>query len=441
MHKKIMGKPQLLLWALKQITISAPKEVSLLVLLLVFQGLLPAFGLLMIQKIVNWVLYTDLTLEEKAAKEIRLFGFGHFLVDRYAELAHSFQKTMFFRKNKQVLRLISLSTLTVFGQLGCFIWFILSTKNGMLTGGELVMGLQALLCAQRELSVLMQHLGLFTQNLLFFGKFRTFLLINLPSKKTNTKAFTSLKKAIIFHHVSFSYPDGRVALKNVNLHIRFGEKIALVGENGAGKSTLIKLLLRFYNPTEGHITIDGIDLREWDLHSWRKQISAVFQDFGQYQLTVAENIALGEIERLQDVGHVALAAHKAGFAPIAEALPKGYGTLLGKEWGGTCLSGGQWQKLAMSRAFMKEASILILDEPTASLDPKSEQAVFQTFSDIAKDKTAFLITHRMASASMADRAIVLKDGVVIEQGHHQELLKAEGEYASLYSLQANYFRN
>lgn len=196
----------------------------------------------------------------------------------------------------------------------------------------------------------------------------------------------------------------------------------------------------FYRPTAGRILIDGIDLRDLDLATWRKQISAVFQDFGQYHLTISENIGLGNIDFIENTNAIKQAAVEGGFSPIAEALPEQYQTLLGKEFGGTSLSGGQWQKLGMSRAFIKQANILILDEPTASLDPKSENEVFQKFLEVSKDKTTILITHRLGSVSMTDRIFVLKEGSLIEEGSHEELFIAGKDYANLYSMQAKQYQ-
>ncbi len=379
---------------------------------------------------------SSLTLEEKAAKEIRLFGFGDFLITRYRELAKSFQKTMNYKRAKQSIWLISLSTLTVIGHFLIFIWTILYAKRGLLSGGALVMGLQGLVLTQREMGLFMQNLGMVTQPLLFFSKLKQFLRHPTPIQ-ANRISFTNLNESIVFENVSFTYPDGRRVLNNVNLSIQRGEKIAFVGENGAGKSTVIKLLLRFYDPTAGRILVDGIDLSSLEVGSWRKKISGIFQDFNQYHLTIGENIGIANVGLLLEEDAIKKAAYQGGFSSIAESLPEKYHTLLGKEFGGTSLSGGEWQKLAMSRAFMKEADLLILDEPTASLDPKSEREVFRKFADVSTGKTTIFITHRLHSIFMTDRVIVFKEGAVIEEGYHQDLIYADGEYALLYSMQAD----
>lgn len=382
---------------------------------------------------------SSLTLDEKAAKEIRLFGCGDFLVSTYISLARTFQEAVKAKRSKVSVKLLLLSSLTVIGHFSVFIWLILQTRSGLMTAGYLVAGLQALVLAQREISLFMQNLGMLTPTLLFFQKFRQFIS-RQPSRKAHAELFTSLKSEIIFEHVSFQYPDGREAVKDISFVLRAGEKIALVGENGAGKTTLIKLLLRFYEPTQGRILIDGMDLRDLDVVSWRKSISAIFQDFGQYYLTAAENVGIGDTTSLDREDVIQRAADKAGFSAVAELLPDKYQTLLGKEFGGTSLSGGQWQKLAMARAFMKEASILIFDEPTAHLDPRSEHEVFQKFAEVSKGKTAILITHRLGSVSIADRIIVLQAGRMIEEGSHDELLQAGGIYPCLYSMQADRYK-
>ncbi len=379
---------------------------------------------------------SSVTLEEKAAKEIRLFGFGDFLINSYEKLAHSFQEAMKVKRSKESMRIISLSALTVLGHFSVFTWLILQTRSGLINAGQIVASLQALILAQRELGLFMQNLSMLTPTLLFFEKFKQFLSIQAFPSKIEVKPFKELKKEIVFENVFFKYPDGREAIRDFSLSIKAGEKIALVGENGAGKTTLIKLLLRLYDPTQGRILIDGVDLRELDLVSWRQSISAVFQDFGQYHLTAAENIGIGNVKFLEEESRIKQAAHKGGFSSIAESFPEKYQTLLGKEFGGTSLSGGQWQKLALSRALMKESSVLILDEPTASLDPKSEYELFHKFVDVAEGKTTILITHRLGSVSMADRIVVLQEGKMIEEGAHEHLLKANHVYASLYSMQA-----
>jgi len=219
-----------------------------------------------------------------------------------------------------------------------------------------------------------------------------------------------------------------------------GERIALVGENGAGKTTLVKLLCRLYDPSSGSIRVDGVDMRELDLDAWRASIGAVFQDFGRYHLTVAENIVLGRLDGPADDESMERAARGAGFAAHAEGLPDGYETQLGAQFGGVELSGGQWQSLGIARALMRDAEVLILDEPTAALDPRAEYELYARFSELSQGKTTLLITHRLASVQMADRILVLKQGRLIEQGRHADEMRANGEYAALYRMQAEQYQ-
>jgi ATP-binding cassette subfamily B protein len=250
------------------------------------------------------------------------------------------------------------------------------------------------------------------------------------------------RQGVEFRHVSFKYSgQEQWALRDVNLTIRPGEKIALVGLNGAGKTTLIKLLTRLYDPTEGQILLDGIDLREYDLTSLRKQIGVIFQDFMRYHLTAGENIGFGQVEALEDRPRIVGAAQKSGADPLIARMPDGYDTTLGRWFSrGRDLSGGEWQKIALGRAFMRDCELLVLDEPTAALDAENELRVFQQFRTLIADKTAVLISHRFSTVRMADRIFVIENGTISEQGTHAELLAGGGTYARLFTLQAESYR-
>lgn len=385
--------------------------------------------------------FSSLTLDERYSKEIRLFGFGDFLVTQYKNLAKSFHEAFSAERWKKSCGFVSLALISVFGNIVIFVFAIMHAKQGNLTAGAVVMVLQALVMTQLEINGLIQDFGMLAQTMLFFEKFNQFLktdFCDLISKKKVIPPDPFPKDAICFEGVSFTYPDGRKVLSNVSFSIPIGRKIAVVGENGAGKSTLVKLLARFYDPTEGKILIDGIDLQEIDLKTWRQYLSVVFQDFGQYHLNAKENIGLSRGSF--DLEKIAEAAKKGGFDSVVTKLPLGFESMLGKEFGGTSLSGGEWQKIAMSRAFFRDANILILDEPTAALDPKSEHEVFQKFSENTESKTTFFITHRLGSVRMADWILVLKNGELIEEGTHEELLSNKnGEYACLFSLQTHLY--
>jgi len=386
--------------------------------------------------------FSSLTLDDRAAKELRLFGFGDFIVNRYQKLASAFHQEANPRRQRQCFKSILLSLCTVVGGILALLWAIFYAKSSALGAASIVMLLQALIFIQRGLGSLMLDVAMLAQPICFFDKLRQFMFAetSYPGKSAAKQMHGEFKDTIIFDNVSFAYPDGRKVLHNINFVIRHQEKVAIVGENGAGKTTLVKLLARFYDPTEGRILIDGVDLKDLDIIAWRQQMSALFQDFFQFQLTVKENIAIANADYFDHACAIEEAARKGGFSAIAERLPQKYDTLLGKEFGGTQLSGGEWQKLAISRACMRNAGIFIFDEPTAALDPKSEHELFQKFAELSKNKTTIFITHRLGSVSMSDRVLVLKNGTIIEEGQHHELLQAQKEYATLFKMQANRYQ-
>ncbi|MCS7109502.1 MAG: ABC transporter ATP-binding protein/permease [Candidatus Micrarchaeota archaeon] len=266
-------------------------------------------------------------------------------------------------------------------------------------------------------------------------------IIKEPKQK---KEFPNpIKKGIEFRNVTFYYPGSKKpVLKDFNLKINANENIAIVGENGAGKTTLIKLLLRMYDVSKGEILIDGISIKQFSRDEIYKNIGIIFQDFGMYEASVEENIWYGNIEEKIRIEKIHESAQKAGAWEFIKSLPKRYKTHLGKtlKKGGTELSRGQWQKIALAKAFYKDAQILCLDEPTASIDAKSEYKLFRRFKELAKNKTTILISHRFSTVKMADRIIVIDKGKIIESGSHKELMKRNGRYAKLYNLQAAAFR-
>jgi ATP-binding cassette subfamily B protein len=280
--------------------------------------------------------------------------------------------------------------------------------------------------------------GLFMDNLFGFLGLRPQMIRSADARK----APHPIKHGIEFRNVSFRYPDREDwALRNINLHIGPGEKLALVGANGAGKTTLIKLLTRLYDPTEGEILLDGIDLREYDLDDLRDSIGVIFQDFVRYQVTARENIGFGQIKALEDEPRILSAAERGGADQVVAELPKGYDTILGRWFEkGVELSGGQWQKMALGRAFMRDSEVLVLDEPTAALDAEREYEIFQRFRELTDGKIAILISHRFSTVRMADRIAVIENGQLTELGDHQELLDYDGVYAKLFNMQAEGYR-
>jgi len=251
-----------------------------------------------------------------------------------------------------------------------------------------------------------------------------------------------IRQGFEFHGVSFRYPGHtNWVLRDVNLCITPGENLAVVGANGAGKTTLVKLLTRLYDPTEGQILLDGIDLREYDLKDLRKRIGVIFQDFVHYQATARVNIGFGQIDALDDEPRIVVAAQRGGADEVIVGLPQGYNTMLGNLFEqGQELSGGQWQKIALGRAFMRDSEVLVLDEPTAALDARQEYEIFQRFRSLTDGKIALLISHRFSTVRMADQIAVLEDGRLIERGSHEELVALEGTYAQLFEMQAQGYR-
>ena len=290
------------------------------------------------------------------------------------------------------------------------------------------------------LQSLLTRFSKITESALYLQDFFDFMEME-PSIKSQTNALAvpkPIQKGFQFVLVGFQYHGTDVwAIKNVSFELKVGEKLALVGENGAGKTTLVKLLARLYDPTEGRILLDGIDIKNYNLEDLRKTIGVIFQDFVKFYFSASENIAIGSIENRAKMNIITHAAEDSLADKVIEKLPEKYDQMLGKRFsGGVELSGGEWQKVALARAYMRDAQLLILDEPTAALDARAEFEAFQRFSDLTKGKTAVLISHRFSTVRMATRILVLKNGQVEEIGSHAELLQQNGLYAELFNLQA-----
>jgi ATP-binding cassette, subfamily B, bacterial len=293
-------------------------------------------------------------------------------------------------------------------------------------------------------SNILSGIGSTYENSLFLSNLFSFLAFapELPVRPDPLPVPHPIREGIVLDHVSFRYPGTeKWVLEDISFAIRPGETVALVGANGAGKTTLVKLLTRLYDPTEGSITIDGIDLRDFDPGELRSHVGVIFQDYVKYQLTAGENIGFGRIEAIEDTGRIERSAVEAGADVVIGALPQGYDTPLGRWFqDGQELSIGQWQKVALARAFMRDADLLILDEPTSSLDVRSEYEVFRAFDELTAAKMAVLISHRFSTVRMAGRIVVIEDGRVIENGTHDELILRGGRYYELFDMQAASYR-
>jgi ATP-binding cassette subfamily B protein len=298
--------------------------------------------------------------------------------------------------------------------------------------------------SQSSIRSLLDSLNRLYESNLFLDNLMTYLKLQplLVAPANGLTAPASIRHGIEFRHVSFRYPGSDVyALRDISLHIQPGERIALVGLNGAGKTTLIKLLTRLYDPTDGQVLLDGVDLRDYDLTSLHQRFGVIFQDFVRYQFTVRENIGFGQVDALDDIARIKDAADRGGASSIIENMPQGYDTMLGRRWEkGQELSGGQWQKIALARAFMRKAEVLVLDEPTSALDAEAEYEVFRRFGELMEGRIAVLISHRFSTVRMADRIAVLSAGKILELGSHAELMQLDGAYARLFNLQAEGYR-
>jgi ATP-binding cassette subfamily B protein len=385
-----------------------------------------------------------LLTEDTSAKEIKLFNLGETLLTRYMTL---FDK--FFREDKSLAlrRAVAgfgLGLIATLGFYGSYAWIVWHTVQGKISLGDMTLYLTIFRQGQSTFQGILSGVGSIYENNLFMANLFDFLGLKpqMGVAARNQGLSVPLRSGIEFRRVGFRYPESEEwALRDIDLTIRPGEKIALVGPNGAGKTTLIKLLSRLYDPTEGMILIDGVDIRELDPLDLRQRIGVIFQDFVRYHLAASENIGVGQIEALDRLEQIIESARKSGAHSIIENLPDGYQTMLGRWFhGGHELSVGQWQKIALARAFMRDAEILVLDEPTASLDAETEYEIFRRFQELTVGKMAILISHRFSTVRMADRIVVIQEGRIAEIGSHHELLNQGGIYGHLFSLQAEGYR-
>lgn len=386
-------------------------------------------------------------------KEIKLFNLGDYFIQRYRFLANKF-----YGENKSVLvrRYMTgyvFQALSLIANAGIYLYVAYEAVQRVISIGDLTLYTQAALQVGTSFQSVLNGISSTYENNLFVSTLFDFLeyepKITSPAQPvplvSANEDGSSIRKpglSIEFRNVSFKYPGKEAyALDNVSFKIDEGEAVALVGRNGAGKTTLVKLLTRLYDPDSGEILVGGRNIREYDLHELRAQVGVIFQDYVTYYMSARENIGVGQINNVTDSELVQTAARKSGASAVIEKLPKGYDTTLGKWFDeGTQLSGGEWQKIALARAFMRDARVLILDEPTSSLDAQAEYEVFAHFRELTAGKTAIFISHRFSTVRLADRILVIENGALIENGSHQELMALNGRYAELFNLQAEAYR-
>jgi ATP-binding cassette subfamily B protein len=410
---------------------------------------------------------------DRPAKEVQMFGLASWLVDRYRKLSNRF-----YRENKSLtirksIVATALAAAGLVGYYGAYLVILLRAVSGAITLGSLTFLAASFMRSRDLIQRLLSGAGeIYSQSLYLkdlFDFFETKPMIT--SRPGAPRVPRPLQHGFVFENVGFRYPESEMwALRNVRISLRPGERLALVGGNGAGKTTLVKLLARLYDPTEGRILLDGRDLRDFDLESLRRNVGVIFQDFYRYDMRFDENIGVGEIEQVRDYVDasngmngesrqmtrqpdaaqrngdqpptvIVSAAEKSLAATLLPRLPEKYKQLLGRRFeGGVDLSGGEWQKIALARAYMRDAQLLILDEPTAALDARAEYEVFRRFAGLMQGRTAVIISHRFSTVRMADRIVVLDEGRVVEEGSHDALIASGGLYNELFALQARGYR-
>ena len=381
---------------------------------------------------------------EETAKEVKIFGLSDFFGSRYQKLAGEYYHA---NKNLSVRRAAWGGLLSILGSIGyytAYVVIIFRTVNGELSLGDLIFLSGSFLRLRSLMESILIRFSSIADSALYLKDLFDFLeMVPKISSKKNALPFPkTIREGFTFEQVSFRYPQTEQwILRDISFTLHPGEKLALVGENGAGKTTLIKLLTRLYDPDEGRILLEGHDLSDYDLDGLRDAAGVIFQDYVKYHLTASENIAVGRIDDRNNEARIVEAAQRSLADTVIEKLPDGYQQMIGRWFKqGTNLSGGEWQKIAIARAYMRDAQLLILDEPTAALDARAEHEVFRRFVELTYDKCAVLISHRFSTVRMADRIIVLHEGKLLEHGTHEELLAAKGQYSELFQLQAAGYR-
>jgi ATP-binding cassette subfamily B protein len=381
---------------------------------------------------------------KEAAKELKLFNLSEFFTSRFAKLSDIVyhQDVDLARKRLGVGSI--LSVISTGGYYGAYAYVIWRTLIGQWGIGTFYFLTAAILNASSNIQQVLSTLSGIADQALFLTDLLAFFQMKptIQSKPNALLPPHPIKRGFEFRNVSFVYPGtDRLVLDRLNFHLDPGERVALIGENGQGKTTIVKLITRLYDPTHGEILLDGIDLRDYDLEALYREIGVIFQDFMRYEMTARENIAVGKIEELSDLSAIQAAAKKSLADEVIARLSAGFEQMLGRRFeGGVDLSGGEWQKLALARAYLRDAQLLVLDEPTAALDARSEYQVFQRFAELTSGKMALFISHRFSTVRMADRIVVLENGSIAEEGTHEQLTQMGGRYAEMFELQAASYR-
>jgi ATP-binding cassette subfamily B protein len=381
---------------------------------------------------------------KEAAKELKLFGLKGFLTDRFRTLSSQvYEEDVALARRKAVSGSL-LSAIGTAGYYTAYVFAVWKTVTGVFSFGTLTLLANAIREASSNLQQTFSTLSTIADQALFLTDLTAFFEMKpkVISKPNALPAPRPITRGFEFRNVSFRYPgSSRMVLQGFNFHLHPGERIALIGENGEGKTTIVKLLTRLYDPAEGQILLDGIDLREYDLEDLYREIGVIFQDFMRYEMTAQENIGVGLIDQVGNLPRLEQSARKSLAHDVIQRLPAKYEQMLGRRFeGGVDLSGGEWQKLALARAYLRDAQVLVLDEPTSALDARSEYEVFQRFAELTEGKMALFISHRFSTVRMADRIVVLENGRIAEEGNHDALTAQGGRYAEMFEMQAASYR-
>jgi ATP-binding cassette, subfamily B, bacterial len=381
---------------------------------------------------------------KEAAKELKLFNLGDFFTQRFAKLSDIIYEQDVALARRRLGVGSALSFVSTAGYYSAYAYVIWRTMVGKLSIGAFYFLTNAILQASSNIQQVFSTLSGIADQALFLTDLLAFFEMQptIRSKPNALPAPRPIVRGFEFRNVSFSYPgSSRLILDGLNFRFHPGERVALIGENGQGKTTIVKLITRLYDPTAGEILLDGIDLREYSLEDLYREIGVIFQDFMRYEMTAHENIAVGRIEEIDNLSLLRSAAEKSMADEVIAKLPRHYEQMLGRRFdGGVDLSGGEWQKVALARAYLRDAQLLVLDEPTAALDARSEFEVFQRFAELTNGKMALFISHRFSTVRMADRIVVLENGHIAEDGNHDQLTHLGGRYAEMFEMQAASYR-